>query len=237
MKSAWLIARRELAAFFRTPMGYVIAAITLLIDGIVFNIAVGAEPKLSSDILKEFLFYAGGVTATAAVFLSMRLLSEEQQLVPLFTSPVKESEIVAGKFVSALVFLSGITLLTLYLPALIFVNGKVSVGHIVSGYLGMLLLGAAALALGVLGSALARHQLLALVISGALVVTMHLLWFLSRVADPPLDRILENMAFYYKHFMPFRNGLLQLSDVVYYLSVIWFGLLAATRVLRSRRWA
>ncbi|QQR90638.1 MAG: ABC transporter permease subunit [Myxococcales bacterium] len=241
MHNAILIARRELGAYLRTPSGYIIAAVVLLLDGLFFTtMAVGDSPKLSSEVLETFFFWAGGLTGAAAVFLSMRLFAEEQASgtqILLFTSPVKESEIVMGKFLSALLFLTVITLLSLYLPALIFVNGKISIGHIAAGYLGMLLLGAACLALGTLGSAIASNQLVALLLGGVLVFVFSVLcWHIARVTDPPLSSMMSYMALYVKHFHPFRRGLLQLSSVVIYLSVIYFSLLASIRILQSKRW-
>jgi ABC-2 type transport system permease protein len=127
-------------------------------------------------------------------------------------------------------------LLTLYLPALIFVNGKVSLGHIGAGYLGMLLLGAAALGLGLMASAIAPNQLLALLLSAFLVAMLHFIYWVAQITEGEVHTVLEHMSIYVKHFMPFRRGMLQLSDVVYYVSLTWIGLLAATRVLQSRRW-
>jgi ABC-2 type transport system permease protein len=235
-----LIARRELVAYLRSPAGWVIAGILLLVDGIIFNaIAVGADPKKSAEVLEDFLLYAGGMTAITAILLSMRQIAEERQsgsIVLLFTAPVRETQIVLAKFLSAYAFLIILVLLTLYLPALIFVNGKVSVGHIAAGYLGMILLGGAALAIGMLGSAIAPNQLLALVIAGGVLAFMHFVFWVAQITEGELHSVLEYLSIYVKHFMPFRRGLLQLSDVVYYASVMWFGLLGATRVLQSRRW-
>jgi ABC-2 type transport system permease protein len=157
-------------------------------------------------------------------------------LVLLFTSPVREVEIVLGKFLSAFLVLSMLVLVSVYLPALIFVNGKVSVGHIVAGYLGLLLVGAATLSLGVLGSALARTQLMAGVLAAVFIFLLFLAWALSRVVDPPLSSFIADFSLYEKHFFPFMRGLVQLSDIIYYVSLTYFALLASTRVIQSQRW-
>ena len=240
MKTVALIARRELFAYVRGPSGWLIAALLLLVDGIIFNaVAVGGDPKKSVEVLEDYFLYAGGMTAIAAILLSMRQIAEERQngsLTLLFTSPVRETQIVAAKFLSAYAFLAVLVLLTLYLPALIFVNGKVSVGHIAAGYLGMLLLGAAVIALGMAASALAPNQLLALILVAVVVAILHFIYWIAQITEGEVHTVLEHLSIYVKHFMPFRRGMLQLSDVVYYLSLTWFGLLAATRVLQSRRW-
>jgi ABC-2 type transport system permease protein len=234
------IAKRELGGYLRTPSGYLIAAAALLADGLLFNTrALGDSARLSSQVLESYLLNASGVTTVAAVLLAMRLFAEERQsgtLVLLFTSPVRESEIVIGKFLSALVALSVLLLLSLYLPALIFVHGKVSLGHIASGYAGLFLVGAATLSLGLLGSALARNQLIAGILAAVFILVLFLCWPLARVVEPPLGSVIAYFSLYEKHFFPFMHGLVRLSDIVYYLSVVYLALLAAMRALQSQRW-
>lgn len=240
MSNVLLIVRRELGAYLRTPSGWIIAASVLLIDGLLFNTrAVGSTPRLSSEVLQQFFIDAGGTTMLAAVLFSMRLLADERAQgteVLLFTSPIREREIVIGKYLASLLFLTLLTALTLYLPALIFVHGKVSFGHIGAGYLGMFLLGAATLAVGMFASSLVRNPFLAVIVAAVFVTTLELGWWVAQITDPPLRTIVGYMAPYMKHFHPFRRGLVQLSDVVFHLSVVYFGLLAATRVLESQRW-
>jgi len=235
-----LIARRELGAYLRSPGGYVIVAATLLVNGLLFNTrALGTGARLSSQVLESFLRDASGTTTVAAVLLAMRLFAEERQsgsLVLLYTSPVRDAEMVIGKFLAGLIFLSALVLMSLYLPALIFVNGKVSPGHIAGGYLGLLLVGAAALALGLLGSSLARNQLVAGILAALFIFVLFLSWHLSRVVDPPLGTVIAHFSMYEKHFFPFMRGLVQLSDVVYYLSVIYLALLASVRAIQNERW-
>lgn len=234
------IAKRELGGYLRTPSGYLIAAATLLADGLLFNTrALGDSARLSSQVLESYLLNASGVTTIAAVLLAMRLFAEERQsgtLVLLFTSPVRESEIVIGKFLSALVALSALLLMSLYLPALIFIHGKVSLGHIAAGYAGLLSVGAATLSLGLLASALARNQLIAGILAAIFVLVLFLCWPLARVVEPPLGSVIAYFSLYEKHFFPFMHGLVQLSDIVYYLSVVYLALLAAMRTLQSQRW-
>jgi len=180
-----------------------------------------------------------GTITVAAVLLTMRLFAEERQsgtIVLLFTSPVSESQIVFGKFVSAVMSMGILVLLTLYMPALIFVHGRVSLGHIAGGYLGLLLVGMATLSLGLLGSALARNQLVAGLLASLFIVILFISWPLSNLVQPPLGTIIGNFSLYEKHFFPFTRGLVQLSDIVYYLSVIYFSLFATIRTLQSQRW-
>jgi len=188
MKSTFLIMRRELSAYLRSMTGYVIAAAVLIVDGMLFNaFALGGNEKLSSEVLSLFFYFSSGTTIIASVFISMRLFAEERQtgtLVLLTSSPVHDGEIVIGKFLSALIFLSLLTAATVFMPLLIFVNGKVSLGHMAAGYLGLFLLGSATLAIGTFGSALARTQVLAAIFSGCIVVAMIVSWMLATPDSP-----------------------------------------------------
>ena len=176
MSATLLIAQRELGTYLRSMTGYVIAAILLLVDGLLFNIfAIGGDDKLSATVLQQFFFYTSGLTMIASVFISMRLVAEERQtgtLVLLTSSPVKDGQIIVGKYLSGFLFLAMVLALTIFMPLLIRVNGKVSMGHLAAGYLGLLLLGSAAMAIGTLGSALARTQVLAAIFSGCMMAAL-----------------------------------------------------------------
>jgi ABC-2 type transport system permease protein len=240
VSATWLIARRELASYTRTMTGYIIAALLLLVDGVIFNAFVlGGGEKRSGEVVRQFFYVSSGLTMIASVFLSMRLVAEEKQtgtLVLLTSSPIKDREIILGKFLSSFAFLATILLLTLFMPMMVMVNGKISFGHLVAGYIGLLLLGSATLAIGTLGSTLARSQVLAAIISGVMVVTMIILWLVAAITDRPLNEIFQSLALYQRHQPPFQAGVIHVRDVVYYLALTYFALFAATRVLEARRW-
>jgi ABC-2 type transport system permease protein len=235
-----LIARRELSSYLRTMSGYVIIAAVLAVDGLLFNaFALGGSGKRSAEVLSLFFYFSSGTTLIASIFISMRLLAEERQsgtLALLYSSPVRDMEIVAGKFLSGLAFLALLTALTFYMPMLILVHGKISFGQVCAGYLGLLLLGSAALAIGTFGSALAKTQILAAVGSACLLVSLLVTWLLARVTEQPLSDIFSALALHGEHFAPFQGGVIHLRDVVYYLAVTYVALFAATRVIEARRW-
>jgi ABC-2 type transport system permease protein len=239
MSPVLLIARRELRGYLRTMTGWIIAASLLLIDGLLFNAFAMEGARRSTEVLTRFFYFASGPTMVAAIFLAMRLLAEERQLgtlALLYASPVRDRDIVLGKFLGALAFLSGITLATVYMPLLILVHGQISVVALPSNYLGLLLLGAAALGLGTLGSALARTQIVAAILGAALLVSFLVAWLLASVTEPPFSALLAAIALHNAHFPPFQSGQVHLRDVAYYLLVTWVALFATTRVLEARRW-
>lgn len=240
MRAAGLIARRELGAWLGTLQGYVIIALVLAVDGLLFNTyALGGTSKRSTEVLSLFFLYSSGTTMVASVFISMRLLAEERQagtLALLCSSPVSEGEIVLGKFLAALAFLALMTLCTVFMPLLVRVHGRLSLGHIAAGYLGLVLLGSACLAIGTLGSALARNQVVAAVLSGSMLVALLTCWLLARVTEPPLAEVFSALALWNQHFPPFQAGVVHVRDLVYYLLVTQVALFSATRVLEARRW-
>ncbi len=237
-----VVFRREFAAYLRSPMGYVVAAVVLLLDGLLFYaqaLGPAAGERLSGMVLAGFFFNASGLTAVAAVALSVRLVAEERQTgtqLLLDTSPVHDWQIVLGKFLSALAFLSAITAATLYIPALVLVNGKVSVGHVLVGYAGLAALGASVLAVGIFASSLTRHPLVAAALGSAITGTLFLLWPLARITGPPLSGFFAALAIHGRHFAGFQAGLLHLRDVAYYGALACFFLYAATKVMEAKRW-
>ena len=238
-RNVLLIARRELMAMVGTMTGWVILAAVLAVDGMLFNAYALEGVRRSADVLTRFFYFSSGTTMVAAIFLSMRLLAEERQagtLPLLYASPVEDVEIVLGKFLAGLTFLCGLTLLTAYMPLLILVHGKVSFGHLVAGYLGLFLLASACVALGTFASALARTQIVAAILGGALLVALLVAWQLSRVAEPPFAGLFAALALHNQHFVPFESGVIHLRDVAYYLLVTWVFLFAASRVVEARRW-
>jgi ABC-2 type transport system permease protein len=240
MKNVKLIALRELGAYFRSMSGYVIAAIFLLAVGILFHaMAMGESERRSAEVLYNFFFFTSGATMICSLVLSMRLLAEEKQtgtIALLASSPVRDREIIIGKYIGALVFLWLMVLGTLYVPLMILVNGKISWGHLAAGYMGLMLLGGSTLAIGTFGSAIGKNQVLAIIISAVLVAVLLMAWMLARVTERPFSEFFLSIALFHKHFTPFGRGVIHLRDIVYYLALIYFSLFAATRVLEARRW-
>jgi ABC-2 type transport system permease protein len=237
---ALLIARRELAGYLRTLSGYIIIAAILVLNGLFFNAyALGKTAVLSAKVLSKFFDYSSGFTMIASVFISMRLLAEERQagtLPLLYSSPLRDRDIVLGKYLAGLVFLALYLACTLYMPLLVMVHGKVSAGHVFAGYLGLLLLGSASLAVGTFGSALASNQVIAAILSGVMLGALLVCWMLAAIIEQPLADVFSAMAVWNQHFPPFAAGLVHVRDVAYYLVLTYAALFGATRVLEARRW-
>jgi ABC-2 type transport system permease protein len=156
-------------------------------------------------------------------------------MVLLEGAPIEGGAVVFGKYLSALIFLCGMILVTIYMPLMVLVNGKVSFGHLAAGYLGLVLLGSSAVAIGTLSSSLTQNQVVAGVVGGVVLVTMLLMWKLAQVADPPLAALFSYMALWDHHFRPFMEGRIPTESVVYHLSLTALFLLLTARVQAWRR--
>lgn len=239
MDKMLLVARRELGAFFTTWMGYLIASVALIINGLLFKaFAIGDKPKFTADVLADFFYFSSGISMVAGIFLAMRLLAEEKQsgtIVLFYTSPISERQIIYGKLLSAFMFFVLLQALTLHLPLLVLIEGKVSWGHLASGYLGVILLGGATLAISLFASVLSPNQLVAGILGSALTVVMLILWILAGVVDQPFRDFFSYLAIHNDHFFPFSRGMIHSKDIVYYLSLIFFFTEASVHALESRR--
>jgi ABC-2 type transport system permease protein len=174
------------------------------------------------------------------ILLSFRLLAEERQnhsMILLNTSPVRDVDIVLGKFFAALTFLAIIIALSIYMPLLIKVNGKITWTQIFVGYLGLLLYGSAVLAIGLFASSLTRQQIIAALVGALILAVMHLLWQLARVVDSPFKEVFQQLDIWWIHYQQgFGRSILNLKDIVYYLAVTYFFLLLAVKTLETKRW-
>lgn len=236
----WLIAKRDFAATLHGMWGYAIVAAVLFIDGLLFNVfAMERTAKFSHEVLEDFFYYTSGPTIIAAVLFTIRSFAEEKQNgteTLLRTAPVSETEIVLGKFLAVLGIMGLLSALTVYMPGLIFVNGKVSLGHIAIGYLGLMGLASATISIGLFGSALVRSQVAAAILSGVMVVALLICWMLSQLVDPPFTDVIAAMTLHDKHFLPFGEGRLVSTNLVYYGTVTYAFLMLTTRVLKGRDW-
>jgi len=241
MRSIGIIFRRELGAYLRSPLGYVIAAMALLVCGILFQTrALDDKERLSAEVLMRFFEYCSGVTMVAAILLSLRLLAEERQLQTIMllkTSPVRDVEVVLGKFLAAFVFLSGVVLLSFYMPLLIKWRGKITMSQVMVGYLGLILLGGASLAIGTFASSVTKHQLIAGVLGAAMLIIMLILFPLGKQMSAPFDTVFAELDLWYIHFRDgFMKGIVNLKDIIYYVAVTYFFLLLATKTTEAKRW-
>jgi ABC-2 type transport system permease protein len=236
---------REFRAYFFSPMAYIVAALLLVINGVVFwlivsflndpRAAIGAPLQLFFG--QTFFFWL--VLIFVAAVLTMRLLSEERRsgtIEVLMTSPVTEGQVVVGKFLAAFAFFAFLWLPTLAYPALLAYYSEVDWGPVATGYLGILGIGSLFLAMGVLASSLTRSQLVAAVITFAGLVFMIVVGFVENlVTDESWKQVVGNLNLM-QHMDDFGKGVIDTRWLVYYLSATVLLLFLSARVLENKKW-
>lgn len=236
--TALRIAARDLGAFFRAPAGWLLAALVLGLQALQLHaVAIGTERRPSAAVLELFFLNAAFLTEVLAVLLALRLTIDESHEAGglLLTAPVPERTLVLGRFLGAFFYLAIVTLLSLHLPALLWVHGKISVGHVATGYVGILLVGAGALAIASAAAAITRRPFGAVLLTAAVLALLELSYQVATVAELGVRPWLRAVAPVWGRFTSFRQGVLQLSDVVFFFSLIYLGLVLATRALATRR--
>ena len=240
MRATSIIFRREIGGYLKSPITWVIAAAVLLAQGIFFQIFALRGEQLSAIVLERFFNISSYAIGAAGLIFSFRLIAEERQnhsMVLLTTSPVRDWEIVLGKFFAALTFLTIMLVLSLYMPILIKVNGKISGAQIFVGYIGLFMFGAVSLAIGLFASALTKYQFLALVIGAVLLIVLGNIFQLGTKLEPPLRDVVEQLDIWWVRFQSgFQRGILNLKDVIFYICMIYFFLLLAVKTLEAKRW-
>ena len=218
-------------------MAYIVSAIFIALSGASFTTYL-AQTSYSDTSIRGFLETGQLLILLFSALLTMRLISEERKLGTwelLLTAPVREYEIVLGKFFSCLLVLAGMLILTLYFPLLLLIFGDPVIGPILTSYLGLFLLGSASVAIGIFASSLTPNQIVSAVVAGGILFG---LWFLGMVGSlipEPLGEILSYFSLS-EHFPGFVRGVVDTRDLVYYLSVTAVFLFLSVRSIETERW-
>ena len=237
MRRIALICGKEIGTYLSSPMAYIVSAIFIALSGASFTTYL-AQTSYSDTSIRGFLETGQLLILLFSALLTMRLISEERKLGTwelLLTAPVREYEIVLGKFFSCLLVLAGMLILTLYFPLLQLIFGDPDTGPILTSYLGLFLLGSAAVAIGIFASSLPPNQIVSAVVAGGILFG---LWFLGMVGSlipEPLGEILSYFSLS-EHFPGFVRGVVDTRDLVYYLSVTAVFLFLSVRSIETERW-
>ena len=237
MRRIALICGKEIGTYLSSPMAYIVSAIFIALSGASFTTYL-AQTSYSDTSIRGFLETGQLLILLFSALLTMRLISEERKLGTwelLLTAPVREYEIVLGKFFSCLLVLAGMLILTLYFPLLLMIFGDPDIGPILTSYLGLFLLGSASVAIGIFASSLTPNQIVSAVVAGGILFG---LWFLGMVGSlipEPLGEILSYFSLS-QHFPGFVRGVVDTRDVVYYLTVTAVFLFLSVRSIETERW-
>lgn len=230
-----VFCKKELRSFFDSPIAYIVITIFLLITGWfffsdLFLVNQASLRNLFGIVPFIFMFFVPAVT--------MRLISEEKRsgtIEVLLTLPVKDYQIILGKFLAGLILIFAAVILTFVYTLTLSGLGNLDFGSVVAGYIGLIFLGAAYLSIGVFTSSLTQNQIVAFITSFVIIFALFMLDKVLIFMPGFLVSFFEYLSVDY-HFSNIARGVIDSRDVIYYLSIIFLFLFLAVRALESRKW-
>ncbi len=245
MSTTLTIARREFRSNFDSPLAYVVICLGLIMLGFVFFELNGGFWQADRASLTQLFAQAPrGLSFLVIPVVTMRLLAEEKRsgtLEMLITLPVKDHEVILGKFLGAWGLVLLLIASTALYPILMFQwpwhLGALDPRPVVAGYIGLVLYSGASVAIGLLISALTESQVIAFFITFVLLFALHFIGFgFDDIQNPILRNVIAFISFDTR-LAPFARGMINTRDVVYFLSITVGCLMAAFRALERRKWA
>jgi ABC-2 type transport system permease protein len=254
MAAIWHIYRREVGTYFTTPMAYVVMTLFLIIVDVFFfnnvsefvtrlQMQMGQVPpdfafNANELIVRSLLFQMAVVLLFLAPMITMRLFAEENQLGTiemLLTCPVRDIEVILAKYLAAMTVFVVLLGVTLVYPIFLAFQTRLEIGPILCGYFGLLLLASTFTAIGLFYSSLTENQIVAAALTFA---TLLFLWLLAALVESDmvaggLSEFLREISIVLR-FVDLSGGLIDLGDVVYYLTLTAFGLFLTVNVLDTR---
>lgn len=262
MRNIWAIYKRELRAYFFSPLAYVLYVFFLVVTGVFFNMYFSAYTRWSQEYMTMMQLRQGmgaqplpnytqvvlqGITNVmtfillfVAPMLSMRLFAEEKKMGTielLFTYPIKDIEVLIGKYLSACtVFLGMLALTFLYvLLSKRVVPEQTYIPAVLASYVGVMLVGFAFIAFGLFASSLTENQIVAGLITFATLLVLWMIGFVDEIQPGMLGKICNQISVF-AHFDQFSKGVIDTGHLAYYLLFTLFFLFFSLRVLESNRW-
>lgn len=253
MRNVWTIARRELRVYFTSPIGYIVLAMFALIFGWFFFISLvafnevsaqaAARPDVPGLNINQYVVQpAMGNFTVILLFLlpmlTMRLFAEEQRqgtIELLLTSPIKDYEIIWGKWLGGMLLYGCMLLISLIHFAVLSMFVTPDWSAITVGYLGLTLMGGAFMAIGEFISTTTKNQIVAGSITFGLFLLLFVLYWAQQLSTSDAAQLAGFLAFV-PHFEQFSKGVIELKDVVYFVSAIALGMFLSKRSIESIRW-
>ena len=253
MRNIWIIWRKELKSYFSSPIAYLLLTMFALIFGFFFWNAVGffviegvelqmsgqmASMNINAQIIRPLLDNASVLGLFFIPLITMRLFAEEKRtgtIELLANSPVRDIEIILGKWCAALTLYGCLLLCSAINLAFLFHYGNPDWKPVVIGYLGLLLQAGALLALGTFISTLTRNQIIAGAATFGLCLLLWVFAWVSGYDSSTWAKVLAYLSVV-THFNFFGEGVIQSKDAVFYLTVIFLGLFFTARSMESLRW-
>jgi ABC-2 type transport system permease protein len=250
----WIIAKRDLGSFFNSPIFYVVTTVFLLLYSFIFfNIlnffsfqsfqagqlqAMGMNLNLNEMVIEPSFHNMSVILLLIIPIITMRSFADEKKMKTfrlLLSSPVHLIEIILGKFLACMIVVTLMVLISAYSVGFLFLLGEPELGPVITGYLGILLMAGCYVSVGICASSLTDNQIVAAVLTFGFSLFMWVIGWGAQAAGPTTGQILQYLSIV-EHMERFLRGVVDTSDLVYYLSFILFSLFLCHRVLDSNRW-
>jgi len=250
----WPVFKKEMRLYFGSPVAYVVGTFFLVISGWFFSqillfynmssMQAAMQPQFAQSlnptegILRPLFSNMSVVLLFFMPMVTMRLFAEEKRsgtIELLLTYPVRDGEVLLGKFLAAGALYVFLLALTLLYPGMVAYFGRVEWGAVMTGYLGLLLLGGTFLAVGILLSSLTENQIVAGFATFGILLGLWVVGWGADFAGGTLRTVLQYVSIT-EHMDSFSKGVLDTKDVVYYVTAMAFGLFLALRSLEAKRW-
>jgi ABC-2 type transport system permease protein len=253
MRNVWIICRKELGSYFASPIAYILFTAFGIVFGFFFWNALGYfvlegmemqmrgqmyPMNLNEQIIRPLLSNVGVIGLFFIPLITMRLFAEEKRtgtIELLATSPVRDLEIIIGKWLAALILYSGLLLFTALNFAFLFRYGNPDWKPLLIGYLGLLLEAGGMLAVGTFISATTKNQIIAGAVTFMVVLMLYICGWAGGYETATWARVLAYMSVS-THFESFARGVLDSKDAIFYITVIFVGLFFTARAMESLRW-
>ncbi len=229
------IAKREIRTYFNAPVAYIVVSVYMLLAGYLFFSTLFIEKQAE---MRSYFNLVPMLFTFIIPAITMRLIAEEKSsgtLELLVTMPVREWEIVVGKFLAAMALLGTLIGLTMIYAVTLSFLGPIDKGPTYGGFFGLALMGGAFVAIGIMASSLTRNQIVAFILAFAISFGLYLCGRIVQIVPESLQPVVAFLSVD-GHFEGISRGVIDTRDVLYYLSVMAVGLVVATVSLESRRW-
>jgi ABC-2 type transport system permease protein len=252
MRNILAVAGKELRAYFHSPIAYLVMALFAVLCGFFFynytaafvvqTFRMMATGQMAPNVsINEYIIrplFEGVLTVVLLLLIplvTMRLFAEEKRsgtIELLLTSPLTDLQIILGKFLGALALYTVLMLLGFLYIGLLFLYGNPNAKPLLGDALGLFLFGGALLSLGMWISTFTRNQIIAGVVAFALFLLLYVFDWVNAYSSSTAGRVMSYMALT-THFDNFAKGVIDSSDVVYYLSVIVMGIFLTARSVEA----
>jgi ABC-2 type transport system permease protein len=253
VRNIWIICKKELKSYFASPIAYGLMAFFGLISGYFFYVATaifvqrgfesqmmgrGFPMDVNEWVIRPLMMNVSVIALFLIPMITMRLFAQEKSsgtIELLATSPIRDVEVIVGKWLAALILFASILAVSAINVVILFAYGRPDWKPLLVGYLGLLLLGGCLLAIGTFISTTTKNQIIA---GTATFAVCLLLWVLDWVSSYETAAWAKVVGYFsvMAHFEPFSKGVIDTKDVVFYVSMIFFGLFLTARSLESLRW-